>query len=210
MPFPADTIATATGPYLFWITSRAAGITALVLASISVSLGLVMATGLLGRARPSLRIAHEALALGTLGALLLHGLVLLGDGYLHPSLADIAIPFVGSYRTIWTAAGIVAFWTLMLLALSYYARARIGPQRWRKLHRLTALAWLLGLVHALGEGTDAGQAWFLAMVAIVAAPAALLLLRRYLPARADREQPAGRTLSRLSPSADVRTGGGSR
>ncbi len=44
-----------------------------------------------------------------------------------------------------------------VLGLSYYARARIGVQRWRRLHRFAALAWLLGLVHALGEGTDAGQ-----------------------------------------------------
>ena len=59
---------------------------------------------------------------------------------------------------------------MLLLGLSYYARARIGVQRWRVLHRFTALAWLLGLVHALGEGTDAGQTWFLAMTAIVVAP----------------------------------------
>ena len=47
--------------------------------------------------------------------------------------------------------------------------------RWRKLHRFTALAWLAGLVHALGEGTDAGQLWFLAMIALVAVPALALL-----------------------------------
>ena len=54
----------------------------------------------------------------------------------------------------------------------------IGHQRWRKLHRLTAAAWLLGLVHSLGEGTDAGRLWFLAMVGIVVVPAAALLLAR--------------------------------
>ena len=57
-----------------------------------------------------------------------------------------------------------------MLGLSYYARRWIGADRWRKLHRLTALAGLAGLVHALGEGTDAGQIWFLAMIAIVAVP----------------------------------------
>ena len=76
--------------------------------------------------------------------------------------------------------GIVAFWALLVLGLSYYARARIGVQRWRRLHRFAALAWLLGLAHSLGEGTDAGQAWFLAMLAIVAAPAIALLLERLL------------------------------
>ena len=52
-----------------------------------------------------------------------------------------------------------------MLGLSYYARGRIGPARWRRLHRWTALAWVLGVVHGLMEGTDAGAAWFLLTVA---------------------------------------------
>ena len=123
------------------------------------------------RLGPDLRVAHEALSLATLAALAVHGLTLLGDGYLKPSLADVALPFVGSYKTFWTSTGIVAFWALALLGLSYYARTRIGVQRWRRLHRFAALAWVLGIVHRLGEGTDAGQAWFLAMTAIVVLPA---------------------------------------
>ena len=102
---------------------------------------------------------------------------------MHPGLADIAVPFASSYMTLWTSAGIVAFWALALLGLSYYARTRIGVQRWRRLHRLTALAWVLGIVHSLGEGTDAGQTWFLAMTAIVVVPALVLLAGRWLTAR---------------------------
>jgi hypothetical protein len=101
---------------------------------------------------PDLRVAHEALSLATLGALLLHGLALLGDGFLHPTLFELAVPFVGRYRTLWTSAGTVAFWSMLLLGLSYYARARIGPRRWRTLHRFTALAWILGRRSWLDRG----------------------------------------------------------
>jgi methionine sulfoxide reductase heme-binding subunit len=174
-----NALATAVGPHLFWITSRAAGIAALLLASMSVCIGLLMGGPLRAR-KADLRIAHEALSLATLAALVVHGLTLLGDSYLHPSLGDIAIPFLSGYRTLWTSIGIVAFWALLVVGLSYYARARIGVQRWRRLHRFAALAWLLGLAHSLGEGTDAGQAWFLAMLAVVAAPAIGLLLGRLL------------------------------
>src|SRR5262249_23184137 len=83
-----------------------------------------------------------------------------------------------SYKTFWTSIGIISGWALALLGLSYYARRRIGPARWRRLHRFTALAWLLGMVHSLGEGTDAGTAWFLAMTGVVAIPALLLLASR--------------------------------
>jgi methionine sulfoxide reductase heme-binding subunit len=173
-------LATAVGPHLFWITSRAAGIAALVLSSLSVCIGLLMGGGMVKRQRLELRVTHEALALATLGALLVHGLSLIGDSYLHPSLADVAIPFVSGYMTVWTSMGIVAFWMLAILGLSYYARTRIGVQRWRMLHRFTALAWVLGVAHSLGEGTDAGQAWFLAMTGIVVVPALVLLVVRHL------------------------------
>jgi sulfoxide reductase heme-binding subunit YedZ len=178
----ASVIATATGPHLFWLTSRAAGIVALVLSSVSVSIGLLMGGRLLRGRGPDLRVTHEALSLATLAALVVHGLTLIGDSYLHPNLADVAIPFVGSYKTLWTSTGIVAFWALLILGLSYYARTRIGPQRWRKLHRFTALAWALGIVHSLGMGTDAGQTWFLAMTAIVVLPPLALLGVRWLGA----------------------------
>ncbi|HWW91074.1 MAG TPA: ferric reductase-like transmembrane domain-containing protein [Solirubrobacteraceae bacterium] len=176
----AQLLATATGPHLFWITSRAAGIAALLLSSVSVCVGLLMGGRLLKRRGPDLRATHEALSLATLGALLVHGLTLLGDKYLHPSLADVAIPFASAYKTLWTTTGIVAFWAMLILGLSYYARARIGMQRWRVLHRFTALAWVLGLVHSLGEGTDAGQTWFLAMTALVVLPALCLVAARWL------------------------------
>jgi sulfoxide reductase heme-binding subunit YedZ len=185
----AQLLATSAGPHLFWITSRAAGIAALVLSSLSVTLGLLMGGRLLKGRGPDPRAAHEALSLATLAALLVHGLTLLGDGFLHPSLADVSLPFVSGYKTLWTTTGIVAFWALLLLGLSYYARARIGVQRWRRLHRFTALAWILGLVHSLGEGTDAGQSWFLAMTLIVVAPPLVLLAVRWVGSSRDA-QPA--------------------
>lgn len=171
--------ATAVAPHLFWITSRAAGIAALVLSSCSVCLGLLMSRRTVRGHRLDLRVAHEALSLATLLALVVHGLTLIGDGYLHPSLGDVAVPFLSSYKTLWTSTGIIAFWVLAALGISYYLRGWIGVQRWRKLHRFTALAWLMGIAHSLGEGTDAGQVWFLAMTAIVVLPPLVLLLKAH-------------------------------
>ena len=181
-------LATATGPHLFWLVSRAAGIAALILSSVGVCVGLLMSGRACGRAgarscaSPTRRCRSPPSA-----ALAVHGLTLLGDGFLQPSLADIAVPFVSGYHTFWTSAGIVAFWALALLGLSYYMRARIGVQRWRRLHRLAALAWVLGLAHSLGEGTDAGQTWFLVMVAIATLPA-LLALAAIWARRLDRRR----------------------
>jgi methionine sulfoxide reductase heme-binding subunit len=180
------TVATSAAPHLFWITSRAAGIVSLVVASLAVSVGLMMSLRMLRARRPELLALHEVLSLATLVALAVHGLALLGDGVLSPSLGDIAVPFAWSYKTAWTSIGIIGGWALVILGLSYYARQAIGSSRWRKLHRLTALAWIAGIVHTLGEGTDAGQIWFLAMLAIVAIPAIALLAVRHLTDDAPR------------------------
>lgn len=161
--------------HIFWITSRAAGITALLLSSAAVGMGLTMGMRLVRGKGPDLRVAHEALSLATLVALVVHGVTLLGDSFFHPTIADLTVPFASSYREPFMAAGIIGGWMLALLGLSYYLRARIGADRWRRLHRFTALAWLLGLVHTLGMGTDAGQTWFLGMLALTTLPPLALL-----------------------------------
>jgi len=204
---------TDPAPHLFWITSRAAGFAALVLASLAVSLGLLMSTKLLKGRTSELRSAHDTLALATIVAIVVHGVTLLGDQFLHPTIFDISIPFVSGYKTLWTSMGIVGGWGLILLGLSYYARRWVGAVRWRKLHRFTALAWLLGLAHALGEGTDAGQLWFLAMIALVAIPALGLLATRLArsgagnSARPPAPSPAQAQMSTKRPSGPTLTTG---
>lgn len=179
--------AASVGPHIFWITSRAAGVAALVLSSAAVGAGLLIGR----RAGPGRGLGadakafHEALSLATLAAIAIHGLALLGDHFLHPTLLDISIPFTGGYRPFWTGIGIAAGWVLAALGLSYYARGRIGQSRWRSLHRFTALFWILGIVHSLGSGTDAWQSWFLLVLGVTAAPALILLLGRLANAPAE-------------------------
>jgi methionine sulfoxide reductase heme-binding subunit len=165
--------------HIFWITSRAAGVVALLASSAAVTLGLLMGGRFVTGRTAKLRVAHEALALATIAALVVHAGALLGDGFLSPSLADVTIPFVSGYQRVWTTTGIVAGWVLIILGLSYYVRGRIGVARWRVLHRFTALGWLLGVLHGIFEGTDAGAAWFLTAVAAAALPAGALLAVRW-------------------------------
>src|SRR3954447_25892805 len=96
----------ATHTHLFWITSRAAGMAALLLSSAAVGMGLVMGGRLVRRRGPDLRVTHEALSLATMAALAVHALVLLGDGYLKPSIADVTLPFASSFERFWMSTGI--------------------------------------------------------------------------------------------------------
>lgn len=190
-------LATATGSHVFWITSRAAGLVALILASASVGVGVSMGGRMFKGRGPDLKVIHEALSIATLAAIALHALALLGDSYFHPTLADLAIPFASTYREPYMALGIIAGWGLLLFGLSFYARKRIGLARWKVIHRFTALAWLLGVIHTLGEGSDAGRTWFLVIVATVVAPTLVLVIAR-LARRPRHKLPAGGAAGRTA------------
>lgn len=164
--------------HLFWILSRGAGTTALVLSSASVGFGLVMSGKLIKGSGPDRRAYHEILSLSVMVAIAVHGLTLIGDSYLHPSILAVTVPFVLSYKTLSTSLGIIAGWAMICLGLSYYVRDRIGNARWKLIHRFTLLAWLGGLVHTFTEGTDRGQVWFIALIVLTTAPAVLLLAYR--------------------------------
>jgi len=166
--------------HLFWITSRAAGGAALILAGAAVAVGLMIGAKRPGSNKGDLRAIHEALSLTTLAMVALHGLSLLADSYLAPGLSGIAVPFAGTYRPFWTGLGIISGYGLAVLGLSYYLRDRIGAARWRKVHRVTALFWVLAIVHTIGAGSDAWQLWFLAASGAVIVPAAVLLTLRWL------------------------------
>jgi methionine sulfoxide reductase heme-binding subunit len=174
-------------PHLFWITSRAAGGAAMLLASASVAVGLMMSSKRKSANKRDLRAIHEALSLTTLAMVALHGLSLLGDAFLNPGLTGIVIPFVGAYRPIWTGIGIIAGYGLAALGVSYYLRDRIGAARWRRLHRLTAVFWLAAIVHTIGAGSDSAQIWFLAISGAIVIPAALLLTLRWLGRAGDAD-----------------------
>jgi methionine sulfoxide reductase heme-binding subunit len=192
----------SAGTHLFWITSRAAGTAAVIAASASVAIGIMMARRVAGQGRlGDLRAVHEALSLVALGLIGLHGVALLGDSFLDPGLAGITVPFAGSYRPLWTGIGIIGGYGLAALGLSYYARDRIGPARWRRLHRFTALFWALGIVHSIGAGSDAGQLWFLAAAGLPAAVALTLVLGRLT-------RGLGRALDLPRPEPPVRGGTG--
>ena len=183
----------SVAPHLFWITSRAAGGAALMLSSASVGLGLMMSSRRPSANKRDLRALHEALSLTTLAMVALHGLSLLGDSFLDPGPAGIAIPFVGPYRPLWTGLGIIAGYGLAALGFSYYLRDRIGAARWRALHRFTAVFWVLAIVHTVGAGSDTAQLWFLLVSGALVLPAALLLALRWLGRASDQRLHAGAT-----------------
>jgi methionine sulfoxide reductase heme-binding subunit len=178
--------------HAWWLASRASGIVALTLITISVALGLAQAGRLArapGRAR-ALTALHEQTALAGLLAIAVHGITLLGDHFLRPGIAGIAIPGAIDYRPLWTGLGIGAGYLAAALGLSFYLRRSIGPRLWRQAHRLTIVVYALAVAHTLGAGTDASTPWLRAWLALsVPAITVLFVARLTEPWRRRRTRP---------------------
>ena len=169
--------------YAWWLSSRAAGVVAFALIALSVLIGLAMANRLV-RGKNVVKL-HEHLALAGLVAIAVHGITLLGDAWLNPGAKGLLVPFAMDYKPFFTGLGIIAGYLAAALGLSFYLRRRIGAKRWRKLHRLTVLTYLLGVIHTLGAGTDAWAPWMRAVMLATGAPIAFLFLLRVLPEEAE-------------------------
>lgn len=171
---------------LVWITTRAAGVVALVASTGSIVLGLALA-GRVGQGRRrgilgDVRVLHQTLGVATVLALVVHVVTLLFDPWLKPSLAQLAVPFTMDYRPLYTGLGIIAGYGILVLGLSGFLRGRLGA-RWNLIHRFTGLAWIASVVHTLGAGTDAGTSWMLALVALCVLPVLVLAVMRVREAR---------------------------
>jgi len=183
----------------WWLASRASGLVALVLVTVSVGIGLTMSGKLMRRPglSRSLLAIHEQTALAGLVAIAVHGLTLLGDPWLNPGVGGVTIPFAMGFKPFWTGLGVIAGYLAVLLGLSFYARRAVGPRLWRKAHRATVLVYALGVVHALGAGSDASSLWLRAWLIVTGAPIAALFARRVAQGRG---RPAPRSRRDAFPS----------
>lgn len=177
--------------YVWWLTSRAAGVTAFALASGAVIAGLMMAGKLSSKPGQGriLKALHEHMALGALIAVAVHGLALLGDRWLNPGATGLLVPFTMGYRPLATGAGVIAGYGMALLGLSFYARRRIGARLWRKAHRATIVFWALAAVHTVTAGSDVSTPWMRAILGATIAPVVVLFVARTTSGRRRRPAP---------------------
>lgn len=140
----------------WWYVTRAAGLTAYFLLWLSMIWGMAISSRIF---HPAVEGAysydfHEYLSLLALGFVVLHVFVLLFDPFLPFSALQILIPFIDSYRPFWVGLGIIGFYLLLLVTVTFYMRASIGAKAFRGIHYLSLLGYLGATLHGLFAGTD--------------------------------------------------------
>lgn len=189
-----------TSPYLWYIT-RATGFVALILFTLVVSLGMLVANRIGGTVvgRFEINELHRSVSVVALVFLVIHILTTLLDSFVATGWFSAIIPFASQYRRVYVAIGAVAFDLILAVWVSSLLKVRVKNATWRYIHWLSWLAFASAIAHAYLTGTDAKRGVGLAVVAACALTVLCTASWRYLarPTRA-----AGRTA--LSPLAAVR------
>jgi predicted ferric reductase len=191
--------------HVFWYVTRAAGLVAFWLLTISAALGLAISSrlgdGLLHRAWVfELHKFSSTLALGFVG---LHLLALPPDPWTDFGFIDFVVPGTSSYRPIAVAIGVVGMYGSIIAAGTFYVKRYLGHRTWRVLHYSTFLTFVLVLVHGVYAGTDTAEPWmqlsYLAAVLLML----FLVIFRILAAPLPKEE-------RATASARALAGNGAR
>ncbi len=173
--------------YPWWLAARTAGIVALLAVCAATATGLYLATKGEPRRPGAARLGrdlHQHLAVVALLATGVHAVTLLGDPWLRPGVSGILLPGAIGYRPLWVGAGIVGGYLMLLASGAYLVRRRIGPSRFKLVHRANLAAFVLVAGHVLGAGTDAATPWLRLVLAAAVAPALFnLVLRLTNPSR---------------------------
>ena len=171
-------IVTSSTP--LWYATRATGIVALVLLTISMALGLLSSVRYQRPEWPRFvtLALHRNVALVALGFTAIHVLTTVLDSFVSIPLADAFIPFISSYRPIWVGFGAIALDLMIALIITSVLRARMTLRSWRFVHWGAYLCWPVAVLHGLGTGTDTPVRWMLLLTAgCVLAVAGLTLWR---------------------------------
>ena len=158
---------------LTWFLARASGVVALALLTLSMVLGIVAGTRLSSARWPRFvtQGLHRNISLFVLVLLAVHVIAAVVDDYVTITVQESFIPFIGTYRPVWMGLGAISSDLVIAMVVTSLLRQRIGYETWRAVHWTAYLCWPLGIVHALGTGSDVRKAWSvlftLACVALV-------------------------------------------
>ena len=148
-----------------WYATRASGITALVLLTLTMVLGLVTTTRARARNWPGFaqQELHRRISMIAVVFVGIHVLTSVLDTYVDISWAAIVVPFTSTYGRFWIGVGAISLDLMIAVFVTSLLRTRMRPGTWRAVHWLAYLSWPIALAHTFGMGTDASEPWVIAL-----------------------------------------------
>jgi predicted ferric reductase len=156
-----DQVLPATSAYQaqmrVWLAGRATGITAYVLLTALVCVGLVLShptnqsTWRLSR---RLFPWHENLFVFVVAFLVAHVASIVLDPWAGVGIAGSFVPGLSAYRSAPVALGTLGLYAALISGVTGRWTRLLPPGLWLRIHRFALVAWVLAWMHGLLAGTD--------------------------------------------------------
>ena len=148
-----------------WYATRASGLMALVLLTVTMVLGLTTSTRARARNWPGFaqQEMHRRISILAVVFLGIHVLTSVLDTFVNISWVAIVIPFTSRYQGFWVGVGAVALDLMIAVFVTSLLRERMRPATWRAVHWLAYLSWPVAMAHTFGMGTDSREGWVIVL-----------------------------------------------
>jgi DMSO/TMAO reductase YedYZ heme-binding membrane subunit len=148
-----------------WYATRATGLMALVLLTLTMVFGMTTTTRARARNWPGFaqQEMHRRISILSVVFVGLHVLTSVMDTFVNIPLAAVVIPFTSKYQGFWVGVGAIALDLMIAVFVTSLLRERMRPATWRAVHWLAYLSWPVALAHTFGMGTDAGEGWVIVL-----------------------------------------------
>ncbi len=186
-----------------WIAARALGVTAYLLLTLQVGLGLVLSHPRNTAAWRTTRQVvpwHELLTVFVWAFLILHIVLMAIDPFAKVGWLGALVPGLSEYRTPAIAIGTLTAYAMLVTAITAKWTKLLPDGWWLKIHRLSALTFLLTWVHSVLAGTDGGA--LMPLYVATGVPILLGVAHRWWTAKARPrrvEEPATSSMSLVRP-----------
>jgi DMSO/TMAO reductase YedYZ heme-binding membrane subunit len=144
-----------------WYATRASGLMALVLLTLTMVLGITTTTRAKARNWPGFaqQEMHRRISILSVVFLGIHVITSVLDTYVNISWTAIVIPFTSRYSSFWVGVGAVALDAMLAVFVTSLLREHMRPSTWRAVHWLAYLSWPVAMAHTFGMGSDSGEGW---------------------------------------------------
>ncbi|MGL5866553.1 MAG: ferric reductase-like transmembrane domain-containing protein [Dermatophilaceae bacterium] len=165
---------------VLWFANRGTGIVLLALMTMTTVFGVLATRRTTGPTWPRFvtQGLHRTLAGLTVLLLLVHAGSAVVDEYVDIRWWEMFVPIGSSYQPWWLGVGSLALDLVVLVMATSLFRSRLPHRLWSAVHLTAYAAWLAGLVHGIGIGTDSGRPWLVAGYAVSGAAVAAAALVR--------------------------------
>ena len=166
-----DQIVPATSAYQaqmrIWLAARAAGLTAYLILTFVVAIGLVLSHPVnksTWKLSKQIFPWHENLFVFVLAFTIAHVVSIILDPYAGVGVVGSLVPGLSSFRSVPVALGTLGLYSLLVTALTARYPKALPSGLWLRLHRFSLAVWALAWGHGILAGTDSGGLGWLYVV----------------------------------------------